>query len=216
MPLEPGNEGRHRIEVFSECSWLRRSVILESQSDDSPLTGPNNRDLVALREAEDHIRVYEITIGVESDLLQILFRCLVPVTAVVGQREAPLQEPAAEWMVDGPNANAEEHEFDPAQGCKRRQFEYIVGPAKRPGQVVRDDSRSGNDKHVHAADRAQALDPVNQLERYALESNSENPRQSTRQSARPRSFCGSLDDCFRGKSRDVVARPHILRVRAET
>src|SRR5262249_45286906 len=146
---------------------------------DSPLTGPNTRDQVALRETKDHIRVHEITIGIEADLLQVLLGCLVPVAAVVGQREAPRQEPAAEWMTDGANPNAEEHEFDSAQGRKRRQFEYVVGPGKRPAHVVRDDSRAGNDEHVRAADHEQAFGPVSQLERYPLESNSANPRQAT-------------------------------------
>src|SRR5208282_271546 len=142
-------------------------------------------------------------------------RCLVPVAAVVGQREAPFQKPTAEWMADGPKSNAEEHEFDSAQSRKRPQFEYVVGPAQRSPQV-RDDSRSGDDEHVRAADRAQALDPVNQLERYPLESNSEDPRQTTPRPARAGPLRGALVECFRGKSRDVVACPHVLRVRAET
>src|SRR5262249_17681533 len=161
---------------------------------DSPLTGPNTRDQVALRETKDHIRVHEITIGAEADLLQVLLRCLVPVAAVVGQREAPRQEPATEWMTDGPNPNAEEHEFDPAQGRKRRQFEYVVGPAQRPAHVSPHDPRSRTDEHARAAHRAKAFGPVNQLERYPLESNSANPRQAP-PPARAEPVCGSLVDC---------------------
>src|SRR5262249_46167652 len=130
----------------------------------------------------------------EADLLQVLLRCLVPVAAVVGQREAPRQEPATEWMTDGPNPNAEEHEFDPAQGRKRRQFEYVVGPAQRPAHVVPDDSRSCKVEQVRAAHRGQSLGPGNQPERYPLESNSANPRQAT-PPARAEPVCGSLVDC---------------------
>jgi hypothetical protein len=55
---------------------------------------------------------------------------------------------------------------------------------------------------------------VNQLERYPLKSNSENPRQATPRPA-PAEL-GSLVNCFGGKSRDILTCPHILRVRAET
>src|SRR5262249_44966523 len=198
---------------FSSC--LNLPIRTSGLSDDSLLTGPNTRDQVALRKTKDHIRVHEITIGVEADLLQVLLRCLVPVAAVVGQREAPRQEPAAEWITDGPNPNAEEHEFDTAQGRKRRQFEYVVGPAQRPAHVVPDDSRSCNDEHAVAAPRAKALAQVTQPERYPLKRNSANPPQAP-PPARAEPLCGSLVDCVRGKSRDVVTCPHILRVRAET
>src|SRR5262249_30055501 len=60
-----------------------------------------------------------------------------------------------------------------------------------------------------AADRAQAPDPVNQLKGYPLESNSEEPSQGTG----PRR--GHPVNRVRGKGRDVMARLHILRVRAE-
>src|SRR5208337_1155701 len=89
-PLEPRDEGRHRIQVFTECLRLRCSVILDSESDGSPLTVPDTGDQGVLREAKDHIRAHEITVGVETNPLQILLRCLVTVAAVVSQREAPL------------------------------------------------------------------------------------------------------------------------------
>jgi hypothetical protein len=54
---------------------------------------------------------------------------------------------------------------------------------------------------------------VNQFERYALESNSENSRHTTLQARRPGLF--RLVDRFRRKRRNVVAYPHILRIGAE-
>ena len=48
--------------------------------------------------------------GVKTDALQIPLRRLVAVAAMIGEREARLQKPAAERMVDGPGANAEEDE----------------------------------------------------------------------------------------------------------
>ena len=116
---------------------------------------------------------------IEADLFNILARCLVAVTAVIGQHEAPLQEPAAERMVYRSNPDAKEHEFDAAQGRKRRQFENVVGPAERAAHIVRDDARSGNDEYVRAANCVQALDPMNQLERYPVKSDSEYPCEAT-------------------------------------
>src|SRR5262245_8790867 len=112
-------------------------------------------------------------------------------------------------MVDWPNPNVEEDKFDPAEGRKRRQLEDVVGPSQRPTHVVRNDSRSGNDEHVGAADRAQAPDPVNQLKGYPPESNSKESRQGT--GAR----CGHPVNRFRMKGRDIMAHLHILRARAE-
>src|SRR5450759_2701598 len=111
-------------------------------------------------------------LGVEADLLQVLLRSLVPVAAMARQSEAPLQEPAADWMVDRPNPNAKECELNPTQGRKRRQFEYVVGPTQRPTHVVRNDSGSGDNENICAAERVQAFDPVNEFEGYPPESNS--------------------------------------------
>src|SRR5262249_20725551 len=84
-----------------------------------------------------------------------------------------------------------------------------------PGQIA-DDSRSGNDEYFRPADRAQALGPVHQLERDPLKSNSKDARDLAPRRTRAGPLCGSLIDCFRGESRDVMACPHLLRGRAET
>src|SRR5262249_12781199 len=78
------------------------------------------------------------------------------------------------------NPNAEEHEFDPAQGRKRQQFEYVIGPAQRPAHVVPPTIPVPATMSMSVRLTARRLlAQVNQLERYPPESNSANPRQAT-------------------------------------
>src|SRR5262249_49170964 len=74
---------------------------------------------------------------------------------------------------------------------------------------------SGNDEHVRAVNCAQALYPMNQLERYSPKI-LQDARQATTHHARTESPCSNFVDCFRGKSRNVVSCPHIPRICAET
>src|SRR5713226_5396923 len=83
-----------------------------------------------MREAEDHIRAHQIAIGVEADLLQILLRRVVPVAAVVGQRQTLLEEPAAEWMADGPNSDA--CGPVPGQVCVPQRRSWAHPPSTQP------------------------------------------------------------------------------------
>jgi len=89
------------------------------------------------------------------------------------------------------------------------------GPTKRPAHIVRCNPTSSNDEHIRPANRAQALNPVEKFETYPLESNAERQRQATPHPEQTGLRCGMSVDCFRGKRRDVVARPDIRGIREE-
>src|SRR5690242_13830047 len=133
----------------------------------------------------------------------------------MGESETPRQEPPAEGVADGTNSHTEEHELDPTQDGKRGQLENVVRPTERSTHIVRHDSRSGHNEHVHPADRAKALHPVNELERYPLESNPHDPRYATPRLPRLEPLGANLVDCLRGKGRDAMTGLHILWICTE-
>ena len=116
----------------------------------------------------------------------------------------------------GPAPTLRKTSLDPAQGREHRQSEYVVRPAEGPGQVVANDSRPRDHEHILAAQSAQALDPVNRLERNPHESDPEESREAGPARERDGRLRGAPVDCFGRKSRDLVARADILRIGAET
>src|SRR5579863_3995440 len=107
VPLEPRYEVRHRIQVRPGLRRRRRSVILDSEPDDSsPAYAGNAGSDGARREAEHRIGANAIALRAKTDPLQILLRRFVAVAAVGSKRKAPFQHQTAERMVDRPNAHA--------------------------------------------------------------------------------------------------------------
>src|ERR1700731_681853 len=84
----------------------------------------------------------------ESNFLHVLSRRIVPVAPVGSEPKTLLYEPAAEWMVNGSNPDADTQYPDPKKGRERRPLKQVVRPACWPGRIVAHQTRSANDEDV--------------------------------------------------------------------